>query len=107
MAAPAPSTKWQKKAGPTKGERLSTNKTAAIEADRARTAAQTAPGTDYKAKKAAQKAAGGGAYYGRKKESREEKAAKRKKRLAKMASMTAEARERRKARSPMPTMGGR
>jgi len=89
-------------------------KTAAIAASRAATKAQTAPGTEYKAERAAKKAAGGGISAGAiwgggaaRKAAAEEKKRKNKERLAKMKALTAEAKRKRQARSAMPTFGAR
>lgn len=91
---------------PTK-RKFSPGKTAAIQAKREATAAQSAPGADYQAERAAKKAAaakGGGSYYGAK-DNRAEEKEKGKARIAKNRAMLAKLRAKRQARSPMPTMG--
>jgi hypothetical protein len=88
VAAPKTSTKWKDKGG---------GRTAAIQASRDRTKAQTKPGVDYKEaqKKKAAKGYGGGG--GPKKDL----VAAGKERIAKMQAMTAKMREQRKKRSGM------
>lgn len=88
MAAPAPK---KKTFGP--------GKTAAIQASRERTKAQTAPGVDYKKDKAEKESKSYGGYYGGAKESEADKKQKRKDRLAKMREMTAKIRSSRQAMS--------
>jgi len=100
MGAPPPTNKTAKMGSSTKMAKSTTDKTGAIQASRDRTKAQTAPGTDYKAKKAAQKGKGGGYVAAKSGESAEEK---RKTRLAKMREITTKARELRKSRSSMIT----
>lgn len=90
MAAPKPSNKTAN---------MGKGKTAAIQASRDRTKAQTAPGTDYKAEQAEKKSSGGGGYYAG--SSRAAKAEERKKkskeRIASIKAMTDRLRSSRKA----------
>ena len=100
MAAPKPTKR-----------KFSPGKTAAIEKSREATKAQTAPGTEYKAERAAKKAAaaerGATSFAGIRKAKRDARKAERQGRLEKMKNISAQAKERRKSRSRMPTMGGR
>jgi hypothetical protein len=96
---------------PTKKRKFGPGKSAVIAADRAATKAQKAPGEEYKAKRAARKASdaerSATSFAGIRRAKQEAAKAKRQDRLSKMKNITAQAKERRKSRSPMPTMGGR
>jgi len=88
--------------------KITQGRTAAIAASREATKAQTAPGTEYKAARAAGKAAGGGYWGGGAARAKEAKKKKEKEASEKRMGMIASMRERLKAgRSKMPTFGGR